>query len=354
MENNDSASHQGGGREPVHFWGFKKPPPLRWPVPGFIPEGFVTVLAADGGTGKSYLALELSVCLALGLPFLGIPVTQRKVLYLDFELDEMEQKRRLWRVLQGKGVSVDDPRLQGQLFYYRPEGSLADPATHSEIVGIIEEHGIGLTVLDSLTIGSAGGDTTDSQDVIGIMQGFKRWGTVLAIDHLSKGAARGNQSQPTPFGSIVKRNIARSTATLSKAAGGGLILGFDKTNFGPKEPILGYEVEFDDEADAVRFRRVPLTHSAMAGVERHLDTYDTTLLAIEDVYDVTGEPVSYEEVAAWRADRDDVPTVALGTVRNHYTVLERRGAIVRVGEGLAVPADASDDEASAPNSDGVA
>lgn len=342
---NNSAPQGVNGKKPVRMWGFKKPPPLRWLVHRFIPEGFVTVLAADGGTGKSYLALYLAACLALGRPFLDIPITPSKVLYIDFELDVAEQMRRFWRVLEGMGVSVNDPRLEGRIFYHRPEGSLADPKTHDEVVRIIEEHNIGFTVLDSLTIGSAGGDTTSSEDVIGIMQGFRRWGTVLAIDHLSKGAARGNQSQATPFGSVFKRNIARSTATLSKAAGGGLILGFDKTNFGPKEPILGYEVEFDDEADAVRFRRVPLTHAAMAGVERHLDTYDVTLLAIEETYDVTGEPVSYEEVAAWRADRDDVQPLALGTVRNHYTALERRGAIVRVGEGLAVPADDAKPEA---------
>lgn len=338
----ETTSDNAPGALPVAMWGFEKPPALRWLVEAFIPEGFITVLAADGGTGKSYLAMHLALCLALRLPFFDLDTEAAKVLYVDYELDEAEQKRRLWRVAAGAGVSVDDPALEGRIFYYRPSRPLSDVRAHEEVVSIIEREGIGLTVLDSLTIGAAGADTSSSADVIAVMQAFRSWGTVLAIDHLSKGAARGALSEATPIGSVFKRNIARSTAALTRAPGGGLVLGFDKSNFGPKRPLLCYEADFDEAGDAVRFRRVDRTDAAMAGAERYLDSHDVTLLAIQELHGEDGEPVTLEALAKWRAENDDVPTLAVGTLRNHLTVLERRGAVVRAGDGTVLPVGAEE------------
>lgn len=39
---------------------------LKWYVPGFLPEGAVTLLAGEAGSGKSFLALDLSIALATG------------------------------------------------------------------------------------------------------------------------------------------------------------------------------------------------------------------------------------------------------------------------------------------------
>ena len=322
---------------PIEMWGFTKPPPLRWLVENLAPEGFLTVLAADGGTGKSYLAMYLSLCLALGRRFFSLATTAARVLYVDYELDEAEQKRRLWRVAGGAGVSVDDPALEGRIFYHRPSQPLSDIRAHEEILGIIEQNRIGFTVLDSLTIGSSGADASSSTDMIAVMQAFRNWGTVLAIDHLSKGAARGTLSEASPFGSVFKRNIARSTAALTRAPGGGLVLAQDKSNFGTKRPLLCYEAEFDEATDVVRFREVERTDASMAGAERYLDPYDITLLAVEELFDGGKKPVTVDALAKWRAENDDVPTLAVGTLRNHLTVLERRKAISRDGDGTVVP-----------------
>ena len=74
--------------------------------------------------------------------------------------------------------------------YYRPRHALSSEAGHDEVVGIIREHEISLVILDSLSIGM-GADATSQQDVTRIMQRFKDWGTVFAIDHISGQAARG-------------------------------------------------------------------------------------------------------------------------------------------------------------------
>lgn len=48
----------------------KPAPEFKWLVPGLIPLAVPTVLAAKGGLGKSYLALQLCIALATGKPFL--------------------------------------------------------------------------------------------------------------------------------------------------------------------------------------------------------------------------------------------------------------------------------------------
>lgn len=50
-----------------------EPEPIRWLVPGLLPLGEATVFAAQGGMGKSFLALQLCIALATGKGFLDFP-----------------------------------------------------------------------------------------------------------------------------------------------------------------------------------------------------------------------------------------------------------------------------------------
>jgi len=54
-------------------------------VEGFFPQPSINVLGGESGLGKSPLAIQLAVCVAAGLPFLGMPVKQGIVLYCDYE-----------------------------------------------------------------------------------------------------------------------------------------------------------------------------------------------------------------------------------------------------------------------------
>jgi hypothetical protein len=50
-----------------------------------IPVQTLAITVGDSGIGKSPLMYELGMCIASGKPFLGIPTTQGRVLYLDYE-----------------------------------------------------------------------------------------------------------------------------------------------------------------------------------------------------------------------------------------------------------------------------
>ena len=54
-------------------------------IEGLIPERSLGLMVGDSGLGKSPLAYQMGVCVAAGIPFLGLPTQKARVLYLDFE-----------------------------------------------------------------------------------------------------------------------------------------------------------------------------------------------------------------------------------------------------------------------------
>lgn len=54
-------------------------------IGGLIPRRTISIVAGDSGIGKSPLLYQAATCVAAGAPFLGRPVSQGRVLYLDFE-----------------------------------------------------------------------------------------------------------------------------------------------------------------------------------------------------------------------------------------------------------------------------
>jgi len=54
-------------------------------VAGFLGRRSVSMLVGDSGLGKSPLAYQLGLCVAEGIPFLGMATEQGPVIYADFE-----------------------------------------------------------------------------------------------------------------------------------------------------------------------------------------------------------------------------------------------------------------------------
>jgi hypothetical protein len=76
-------------------------PPVRWAVPGILPEG-ATLLAGAPKMGKSWLALGLALAVASGGVALGTrPVEQGDVLYLALEDTDKRLQKRMKQVLDG-------------------------------------------------------------------------------------------------------------------------------------------------------------------------------------------------------------------------------------------------------------
>ncbi|WP_176556364.1 AAA family ATPase [Rubellimicrobium rubrum] len=86
----------------------KAVPPREWLVEGLVPNKTVTLFSGDGGTGKSLLAHQLAVAVASGCDWLGMRVTQGRVIFLSAEDDEDELHRRTDEILRATVRNYDD------------------------------------------------------------------------------------------------------------------------------------------------------------------------------------------------------------------------------------------------------
>jgi len=190
-----------------------QPRDTRWLLWPYIEYGGPTVMFADGGTGKSVLALAMGYSVATGKPLLGTPKAEPKgVLYLDWETDSWTHAERLRAIHTEYAFEEELPTIR----YKRMVGSLADSAT--QLRAEVSRWGIGLTIVDSLSLAS-GGPLEESASATTFFDAVRSLNTcILAISHVSKGSMQpDNKGKSNPFGSIYWRNTARIAWFLESA-----------------------------------------------------------------------------------------------------------------------------------------
>jgi hypothetical protein len=237
--------------------------------------------------------------------------------------------RRAYAVARGLGLD----RPPEGLLYLRPTHPVGTEETQRLVLDAVRRSGAAVVVLDSLTVGAVG-DVTEQRDTVRLMKRVEEWGTVLAIDHITKAGAEGNHSAASIFGSTFKRAIARSTLKLTQADGGGLTLRSDKSNFGPGSAPIHFVADFltnERGEDEVVYRVVGADDESMLGAEAHAPAHEQTFLALLRLSRESGAAVSLAELAAERG-------VAEKTVRNHLTLLNRDGQRVQAfGDNTYTP-----------------
>lgn len=118
--------------------------PLRWVVPGLVPEGGFIVLAGPQKSRKTWLAMDIAVAVAAGQPVLDRPTLQGPTLYVLEEgavAATIERYRRICErrgvpvdayVALRQGVRIDDPRrwagIRADVTALHPTLTVFDPA----------------------------------------------------------------------------------------------------------------------------------------------------------------------------------------------------------------------------------
>jgi hypothetical protein len=178
-------------------------------IPVLYPErrGYVTCIVGSGGTGKSYLLLDLGVALLSGQPWLGLAVGRvRRVLYVDAELDVDTMKLRGWEIARGRGLT----RPPKGLYYLSLGQSIATPEGRARVAAEVRRVRAELVLFDSLTIGSAGANVANADAWNSILHGMELWGCpTVCIDHTSKAGE-------DPVGSFMKIARLRSILRLER------------------------------------------------------------------------------------------------------------------------------------------
>lgn len=85
------------------------PTDIDWLIDDIIPPQSSGLLVGDGGTGKTWLALDLAIAVATGTLWLGeFEAQQGTVLVVDEENAELMLRKRLLMLLEGRGLKHDN------------------------------------------------------------------------------------------------------------------------------------------------------------------------------------------------------------------------------------------------------
>lgn len=289
-----------------------EPPPMEYVIDDFIPSGHVTTLYGDGGQGKSYIALAMASCVAMGRQFLNRDTMQGKVLYVDFELEETEQARRAYKIARGLNISRPPKH---NLLYCSPEQDLKK--TLSELEKIVKEEQIVLTIIDSFGA-AVKGDAESARDVCDLFHRLRRLGTVLMLDHQSKLSGGDKYKDKTAFGSVYKQNLSRNVWQLqmfdSKDSELMLALNHKKSNFGELKDPIGFTAKFGQSFILIE------TGISAEHAKEVADSKAQVLLAFEELKEATAETVMKKT------------ELAESTVRNAITSLLKCGKLEKCGK----------------------
>jgi RecA-family ATPase len=199
------------------------PPERRWIVKDMIPDRAVTIVAGDGGGGKTTLMLQLAAAIAGTRPWLGHNPDPGPVLVVTAEDDEEEIHRRLAAIANGLTVELSDlanlhivPLAGHDAVMGAPEGKaalIAPTAVFRGLVALIERIKPRLVVLDALADVYAGEENARAQarQFIGLLRGIaiKNDLAVVLIAHpsLSGMASRSGTSGSTAWSNSVRARL---------------------------------------------------------------------------------------------------------------------------------------------------
>ena len=218
----------------------------RWLLQPFLEADGWTVLYAQKGSAKSYLAMAIALSVASGLPIFGTePTMVGPVAYLDWEASRREFDVRLTKLRKPLQIEDDPP------IYYR----FGESSLYSSVPGLLRrfsELDIVMAVIDSKSVAMSGAPAGEA--VLEINRGIRRLGVpVLLIDHKSK-AAIGGKDPDMAIGSVHTGNAARMvwSATRSEYDDAGEVtqlLKNTEANNGPR--AMPVEVRFSFATDQV-------------------------------------------------------------------------------------------------------
>lgn len=315
------------------------PPPERVIGP-LVLSGEVTLFAAHGGTGKSFLALYMACCVALGRDVFGLPVRQGPVLYFSAEDPMPVLKHRLKWIADEMGFDLAD--LEGMLFVvdatevdatlYRDTLDRRDSKltrNFTRLRGFMRTHHVSLAFIDNASDVYAASEIDRSRvrafmRALGLLARANDAGIML-LAHVDKRTARGDDTGESYSGSTAWHNAARVRLFMYRHEDGTLRLTHDKHTHTERLPEMVLRWEPD---------RLPELDRLTSPVTSEIDA-TRALLRLIDTYTARGEWVAAKNNSTENATRllAEEPTYPKLEPRRVFQLLrnaEGRSHLVRV------------------------
>lgn len=323
------------GEEPVDLANVEPEGRPKWLLRPFLTASGSSGLVADGGTGKSLLALSLAFSVVTGRAVIkGMPpAISGPVLYLDWEDDAEEHAERLHAIAEGAGVPIPD----GMLHYVQQSGApLARSATQLE--KRVAELGAVLVVVDS-TMLARGGDAISAEANTSYHSAIRQLGVpALTVEHKSAEAVR--KGQLGVYGSVVNRNSARMlwefTTVQQTDSGKQFRLEQSKHNRGSFPPMALDAHIVSDDADrlvSVVWRQIPANQ-----VTRLPEVTGATWEQLRDAL-ADGGPMTVDDLASVTGRTAQTVRTTLNRYKDQFHKVPKSSpALWSTGDGPAAAA----------------
>lgn len=198
--------------------------PPRFIVPGWLPARAVTLFSSHGSAGKSQIAIVLGVCLSAGIPWMGIPVERRRVLFYSCEDDRAALEFRLqqacaaldvdMRQLAGWLHLIDATEADNIMYTDDRDPSKRLTATYGAVAQYVQQHRIEFAIIDNASDVYAANEIARAsvKDFISKLKRISTIndGSVLLLGHASKEATKSPSPGQMYSGSTAWHNSVRS------------------------------------------------------------------------------------------------------------------------------------------------
>jgi len=230
---------------------------IDWLWQGFLPKGFMTLIAGEPGIGKSLFALYLAKVIVGGLtfPMSGTKCKKAPVLWIDTEM-----KQQLL-ALRSKSMGLDRsqiyiPAIRGNLLA-KFDASVKEDVDH--IISIIEDKQPALMVVDSLGHSHSRGENRieEMRPVMDLFTTIARnyRMSVIVVHHLNKGKE----------GESTEISLTRVRGSTDIVATPVVILALEKgseensikvrqikNNIGKQQSPMAVHLEYHDDGETIR------------------------------------------------------------------------------------------------------
>lgn len=136
-------------------------PDQEYLLQGVLPEDSISMIYGEPGAGKSFVTLDMALCIAAGIPWHGRPTKQGAVAYIAAEGGRgMKRRVRAWRAHFGVSDAIG--------FYVLPQAvPLMQPERVNELLAALRAlpEPPALVVIDTLARSMDGGDENAAKDV---------------------------------------------------------------------------------------------------------------------------------------------------------------------------------------------
>lgn len=231
-------------------------PPLSWLVDGLWTHPEISILAGDGGVGKTWVGLHVALAIAQGSQVFGryAVASPRSVAILDLERGRAALSRRLQLVARGIGLSGE---AASRVHVLRANLILDNPSDAGKLLDHVRAQGIEWLLVDSMQAAMQGDDCRADQ-VQSMFRGLypirDAGCSVLIIDHVRK--LRGDKAMDSTgealHGSKRKRNAVDSVFGVSKRESD-LVWTQDKSNHHEVAQPVKLRVSIEDDRCTVAY-----------------------------------------------------------------------------------------------------